>query len=310
MNDGQSRESRTHRARLGQELQRVRVLAGLSGRQIADTIGVSQSTVSRIERGDSVPSIRQVNTWTEAAGASDDKRALLASLAEIAVNEVTTHRARLAEGGLAAVQDSVHDLEQTARMLRHFQPGIIPGLLQTAEYARRILTFADPAADIGQAIAARLARQQSLYEPGRSCVLLLTEAALRFRPPGPREVLTGQLDHLAATVTLEAISFGVIPADAEMHAIIRCGFILYEDRIDDQPPFAFVETPHASLTASDPADVAVYQSQLEAFRRSAVYGTEAIDIVRSIAHPLTNKKGQRSLCTRSRHGHTARRQLG
>jgi len=86
-------------------------------------------------------------------------------------------------------------------------------------------------------------------------------------------------------VTLDSISFGVIPANAEMHALTRCAFIIYENRIDDRPPFAFVETPHASLSASDPPDVAIYQKQLEAFRRSAVYGAEAIDIVRSIAHP-------------------------
>jgi transcriptional regulator with XRE-family HTH domain len=280
MNEGQARE--THRTRLGEELRRFRVLAGLSGSQMAQAIGVSQSTVSRIERGDSVLSDIQVNAWADAARLSEERRMLLLSLAEAAVNEVITHRERLA-GGLAMIQDSVHDLERTARTLRHFQPGIIPGLLQTAEYARRILTFADPSADIGQAIAARMARQQLLYDADRTFEFLLTEAALRYRP-GP-DVLTAQLDHLAAVVTLNTISFGVIPADAEMHAITRCGFIIYEDRIDDRPPFAFVETPHASLSASDPADVAIYQGQLEAFRRSAVYGAEAVNIVRSIAHP-------------------------
>jgi hypothetical protein len=72
-----------------------------------------------------------------------------------------------------------------------------------------------------------------------------------------------------------------------MHAPTRCAFVIYEDRIDGRPPFAFVETPHASLSASDPADVKIYQDQLEQFRRSALYGTEAIGLVRSIAHPPT-----------------------
>ena len=62
-------------------------------------------------------------------------------MAEAAVNEVTTLRARLSNG-LAAVQEDVRSLEATARTLRNFQPGIIPGLLQTAAYARRILSFA------------------------------------------------------------------------------------------------------------------------------------------------------------------------
>jgi transcriptional regulator with XRE-family HTH domain len=288
MTAGQARE------RLGQELQRVRVLAGLSGARIAAALGISQSTVSRIERGDSVPSLAQVTAWADAAGAGEERRALVLALAEQAVNEVITHADRLT-GGLAFVQDSVHELEQTARTLRHFQPCIVPGLLQTAEYARRILAMADPAADLAQALAARMARQAILYDPGRTLEFVLTEQALRFRP-GPGDARTAQLDHLASVATLETVSLGVIPADAEMHAITRCGFILYEDRDGGRPPFAFTETPHASLSASDPADVQVYRDQLAAFRRSAVFGPEAISFVRSIA------REERALCTRTSSG--------
>lgn len=67
MNQGQAREPQTHRTRLGEELKRLRVLAGLSGSQMAQLIGVSQSTVSRIEKGDSVPSAAQVNVWADGA---------------------------------------------------------------------------------------------------------------------------------------------------------------------------------------------------------------------------------------------------
>ena len=273
MSEGQAREPQPHRIRLGEELKRLRVIAGLSGDRMADAIGVSQSTVSRMEQGLSVPSAVQVNAWANAAKAGEERRILLLSLAESAVNEVITHRERLT-GGLAAVQDSVGDLERTARMLRHFQPGYIPGLLQTAEYARRILTFADPTADIGQAIAARMARAKILYEPDREFEFLLTEQALRYRPgpEGPAGCSHRTLDHLAAVVTLDSISFGVIPANAQMHALTRCAFIIYENRIDDRPPFAFVETPHASLSASDPPDGPFTRTSLKpsAVQRSMV----------------------------------------
>ena len=278
-------EPRTQRTQLGAELRRVRMLAGLSGRKIARATGLSQARVSRIERGVSVPSLPEAAAWAAAAGVSDDRRAVILALAEAAVNEVATFRARLSHG-LAAVQDSVRDLEASARVIRNFQPGIIPGLLQTADYARRIMTFADitSGGGHGAAVAARLGRQQALHDPARSFEFLVTEAALRYRP-GPPMTLTAQLDHLAAVATLETITFGVIPADAQMHAITRCGFILYEDRTGDQPPVAAVETPHASLHASDPADVALYRDQLARLRESAVYGAGALNIVRSIAHP-------------------------
>jgi Domain of unknown function (DUF5753) len=172
-------------------------------------------------------------------------------------------------------------------VVRNFQPGIIPGLLQTAEYARQIMALAGIGlhGGLAAAVAARLGRQQALHDPDRSFEFLLTEAALRYRPaplqaltaqPGGRrdastnQTLTAQLDHLAAAVTLETNSFGLIPADAEMHAITRCGFILYEDRTGGQPPLAAVEAPHASLYASDPADVAPYREQLDRLPCAAV----------------------------------------
>jgi len=70
-----------------------------------------------------------------------------------------------------------------------------------------------------------------------------------------------------------------------MFAFPRCAFVLYEERTDDRPAMASVETPHSEAVASDPADVQKYRDQLELFRRSALTGTEAIDFVRSIAHP-------------------------
>jgi transcriptional regulator with XRE-family HTH domain len=284
MSDGQSREPRVQRARLGNELRQVRKLAGLSGEELGRQIGVSQKTVSRIEHGDSLPSLPQVNAWARAAKVPTDRRVILTGLLEAAVNEVATFRDKLTDG-LAAVQVSVRELEATSSAVRNFQPGIVPGLLQTAEYARRVLEMANLQDDrnLAAAVTARLERQQALHDPKRRFEFLMTEAALRWRP-GPREVLTAQLDHIAALATLETIEFGIIPADAEMHAITRCGFILYEDRNDGEPAVAFVETPHAALYASDPADVELYRDQLGLFRASGIYGAEALEIVRAIAH--------------------------
>jgi transcriptional regulator with XRE-family HTH domain len=266
---------------LGQELQRLRMLAGLSGAQVAQALGVSQQTVSRMERGLSAPTLAQATAWADAASASEERRMLVVYLAEAVVNEVIPHQERFESWGLAAEQEIVQREEETARMLRHFQPCFIPGLLQTAEYARRILTFSDPSGDISQALANRLARQQGLYKPGREFEFILTEAALRYRP-GEGDVLTAQLNHLTSVATLETVSLGVIPADAPMYALTQTAFIVYEDRTEGRPPFAKVEAPHASLSASEPEQVQVYQDRLATYRRSALFGGEAIDFVRSI----------------------------
>jgi hypothetical protein len=246
---------------------------------------VSQKTISRFERGDSLPSMPQVAAWARATSAGADRLTVLTGLLEAAVNEVATFRDKLADG-LVAVQLEVRELEASAGTVRNFQTGIIPGLLQTADYARHVLDMANINDDtnIAAAVAARLERQQALHDKSRRFEFLMTEAALRWRP-GPPELLAAQLDHVAALATLDTIELGVIPMDAEMHAITRCSFIVYEDRTDGRPPVVAVETPHASLYASDAADVELYRDQLALFRQSAIYGAEALDFIRAIAHP-------------------------
>jgi transcriptional regulator with XRE-family HTH domain len=282
---GQPHEPRAQRTRLGNELRRLRTLSGLSGADLGRQVKVSQKTISRIERGEALPSLPQITAWARATSAPDDRLPVLTGLLEAAVNEVSTFREKLTSG-LAAVQLGIGELEATAVTIRNFQAGVIPGLLQTAEYARRILDMANIQndADVAAAVAARLDRQQILYEKTRRFEFLITEAALRWHPGAP-ELLTAQLDHVSAVGTLDTIELGVIPADAEMHTITRCSFIVYEDRNDGEPPVVAVEVPHALLYASDADDVELYRDQLALFRQSAIYGPDALAFIRSIAHP-------------------------
>jgi len=98
-------------------------------------------------------------------------------------------------------------------------------------------------------------------------------------------VLAAQLDHLAAVVALETISFGVIPADAEMHAIMRGGFILTKTGLTICRRSRSWRRRTPRCTPTTPAHVQVYRDQLAAFRESAVFGDAALKIVRRIAHP-------------------------
>jgi transcriptional regulator with XRE-family HTH domain len=255
----------------------------LSGDQMGRRLGVSQRTVSRYETGEAIPSLPHVRAWASAADALPIQLDTLIAFAEAAVNEVAVFRDGLA-AGLTGTQISFRELEAGSRTVRNFQPGIIPGLLQTADYARRVLQIGDvgSSGDVEAAAVARMQRQEALYEPGRTFEFLLTESALRWRP-GPLAVVAAQLLQLVSLASLKTVNLGVIPADAEMHAITRCGFILYEDRDDDQAPVVFIETPHAAVFVSEPADVELYRAELKRFRESAAFGDEALAIIRALA---------------------------
>jgi len=271
---------RPRRLKLGEELKRLRVLAGVTQRQAATATRMSQSTVFRVENGTSVPSWPEVVAWADVTRAAGPDLALLRDLTEAALNEMTPFRERLKDG-LAAIQEDVRALEATAATLRNFQPTIIPGLLQTPAYAGLVLGIVgneDPAA----AVASRMRRQQILYEPGRQFEFLMTEAALTRRL-GPVSILAGQLEHVAAAASAaRSIELGVIPGDAVMKVIPWTGFVLYEDRADGEQPMVAIETAHAQIYVSEAADVKIYREYLALLRESALRGEEAIAAVRSL----------------------------
>lgn len=265
----QPRGPRIQRVRLGNELRRLRALAGISGRGVAAQLKIGQASISRLENGQAVPSLPQVNAWADAVGATEEQRTMLVALTEAALNEVETWRARMREG-LPAMQDDVSDLEESARLHLSFQPVIVPGLLQIADYARRVFELVDVlgGGDYAGAVARRLERQRILYADGHRFEFVLTEAALRLRIVPP-QVMAAQLAHIGNVATLENVDVRVVLLDAESTVIPWCSFTIY-DECGDLGPFVRVELPHVGVHASDLDDVELYRRQHAELRRSAV----------------------------------------
>lgn len=131
--------SEPQRRRLAEELRRLRVQADLTARQLADELKVNQSTVTRIENAQQGVSIARVAAWAKAAGASAEREAELLGLAEdILVGPRSWEAA--GETGSTDFQRDTQDLEARTGLLSIYQPAAIPGLLQTAAYARRLFS--------------------------------------------------------------------------------------------------------------------------------------------------------------------------
>lgn len=289
MTQGEVEEPKSLRQRLGVELRRLRILAGLSQRDMAARANLSQSKVSRIENGDAVPTLPQVKAWAAAAGASEETRSRLVELTEAAVTDVQTWRAAF-RPGVTHLQDKVRAREASTKALLNFQPTLVPGLLQTAEYARRVFPLVDVEGrqDVAAAVAGRLQRQQALYDPSRRFEFLITEAALRWRP-GPVSLLVAQLAHISSISTLENVTIGVIPLDVEAVAAPWHGFVIYESGKSDEDAYVVVETMHAELTINDPQDVEIYRRLWERFRSVAFFGDEARALLSRIAEDVRGR---------------------
>lgn len=269
----------TQRQRLGNELRRVRMRAGMSGRDIARHTSITQPTVSRMERGLTVPSSAEISEWARAANAGDDARALLLALHEAALNELTA----FTPGDIAGHQEDVNILQESARTVVSFQPALIPGLLQTTEYATAVLSIADPTGDIPSALARRMQRQADLYRRGRRFTFILTEGALRWNPGN--EILSAQLAYLAA-FNAPAVTIQVIPLGTVMHAVPSSGFTIYED-VKDGQPFVRAELPHAVITVNDPQQVDKYRDRVDRLTESALSQADSQAFIRAIAEQVS-----------------------
>lgn len=251
------------RERLGRELRRLRVLAGLTGPRLAELIGVSQSRVSRTETAKFRIDLDTVRRWLDATGADAETQLRVMALAEEAAVEIAEYRT-IFRGSLFNAQQALVAQEQAARRIRQFQPFQIPGPLQVPAYARVALQ-AGRLGDVGgleEAVAARMRRGENLRRADApEYQVLLTELALRYRPFGVSDA-----DRVAAwRKLLEAggaprITVRVIPTAAPMRQAPMCAFIITEFRDPAEPTIVGVELPAVELHFAGAEDVAAFET--------------------------------------------------
>jgi transcriptional regulator with XRE-family HTH domain len=204
------RPSRVRQA-LGAELRALRTLAGLTQRDLDSRVAIGQVAISRIERGERLPPRELAQRWARALNAPDDTTTRLLALVDAAHGE-TRPWSQLADD--SHLQVVAARREQDTRRVRDFSPVWLPGLCQTAEYARRLIPQVDPerSTDHAAAVAARVERQQILYREGRRFEFLIGQEALLWSP-GPG-AMAGQADRLATIATLTNVELRVLDAIA------------------------------------------------------------------------------------------------
>jgi transcriptional regulator with XRE-family HTH domain len=257
------------RKQLGNRLRLLRVRAGLTGDKMP---GFTQSKVSRLETGRTTPSLADIEAWARATNAGREEVAELAALVEQLAVATTSWRI-LHHLGRTEKQEDIAELERDSRAIRVFQPVMVPGLLQIAEYSRRVIemSLSAPLSDVNLAVHARQERQAILYDQSKRFEFLLTETALRWSP-GPPELMRAQLDRLTSVASLPNVQLGLIRLDAGPTAPFLHPFVVFES---DQTVIT-VETFTAELSIRDPADIATYRQYLDQLRAMAVWADAAV----------------------------------
>jgi len=261
------------RIEFGDGIKTLRKSKGLTGHQLAKEAGISQSKLSKIETGALVPSTDDLQKILPNLGASQSTIKRLIELARALRTEFVSWRFEHRQG-LAAKQIDVGEMEKQAKCIRVFQNAIIPGLLNIPAYARCVLDFANVSgqSDVDRAVAARIGRQQILYEPERQFEFLITEGAALSRFCDPQIVIQ-QLDRLSFLFGLPNIKIGFLPNRVVLPQIPVNSFAIFDSN------YRVVETLTGEVATVDQEDIAIYLQTFESLASAAIFGAHADPIL-------------------------------
>jgi hypothetical protein len=241
---------------------------------------MSAGKLSKIENGRVRPTVQDVDLILSALGVSQEVKNEFLATARAAATEALAWRL-LRRMGPWKHQNTIKAIEADTQELRLFQGQLVPGLLQTPEYASAVFSVppALPAGTMARTVAARIERQETLHDPERSFRFLICEHVLRWRVPSP-VVLALQLDRIVSLSRLPNVTIGVLPLNAPMPDFPMTCFSLHDDRL------VIAETFHSEITTRDPKDVQTYVETFERFAAAAVYGDDMRMLVEGIRDGL------------------------
>ena len=268
---------------LGDALRLAMEQVGLNGKRTARMLGWSESRVSRMLTGRLAATQDDLSALLAVLGVKGPQRARLMrlNLEQNTPGWLQQHDSRLPEQLKTLV-----DHENKATGITDFQAMVIPGLLQTGDYAQALLerSAVIPTQEIQTRVATRLGRQ-SLFSNDRrpTFTFYIHEFVLRL-PVGSREVMSEQLHHLLRMGVRRYIKIRVVPASFGAHAAIAGSCRLME--FADFKPVVYVDEQTASHFLELPAEIATYRKIFAALADCALDEGQSNDRIATLAVEL------------------------
>lgn len=265
---------------LARQLRLMREEAGLTLEQAAPKLDFSVSKLSRIENAQVVIDVHWVKSMLDVYNVGGDRWTELMELAREARQPGWWRAYGLGNNSYIA-------FETEAACIQDFTGTYVPGLMQTADYARALM-LAVPvrrsAAQLDNEVAARTYRQQRLtaVETPLELVAVIDESALH-RPVGGPEVLRGQLSRIAGLAGLDTVTLRVLPTAVGAHAALPSGFTILNFGDLGEPDMAYAEHTLGALSLDKDSDVARARLTFERVLSDALDPAESLALVRRLA---------------------------
>jgi transcriptional regulator with XRE-family HTH domain len=261
----------------GAELRYYRGRAGLSQTDLAALVNISHDVISKIETGDRPPA-KDFPERLDAVPELDTR----GGLTRIWGNLRKGLRHRAVPGWF---QPWTH-FEAQAATLRSYEPLLVPGLLQTEDYARAILA-ASPGGkhdDLDDQVAARIARKAVFARADAPQLWSVVDEGVLHRSIGGTKVMHDQLEHLADVAENPQTTIQVIPASTGAHAGLLGGFVIAD--LDSSPSMVYLETAAEGQIADSPAIVAHAMLRFDALRSEALPRAASRDLIMKVAEDI------------------------
>lgn len=270
------------RRRLGQELRRLRELKGMTAEEVAERLLVSQSKISRLENGRRSISQRDVRDLCGVYEVEDHR--VVESLMQMAKDSRQ-------QGWWHAFGDIPYSvyigLETDAASLRVYEPQIVPGLLQTREYAEALIAGAlpeTPVSDVEKRVQVRLRRQERVVSTESPLRLwaVVDEAALH-RVVGNKELMREQLEYLVEQSQLPHVTVQVLPFSMGAHPGITGHYAILEFPDTADSSVVYIEGVTSDLYLEKANDVHKYTVMYEHLRAQALNVEQTREFIQDVA---------------------------
>ncbi|MEU1041164.1 helix-turn-helix transcriptional regulator [Streptomyces sp. NPDC005907] len=272
------------RRKLGAELRALRGRAGLTSGEAARLVGWHQSKVSRIETGTSGAKPPDVRRLLDAYGVqSPELRELLVALA--GSDGDGRHWWHAYRGVLPPAYRDFISLESQASAMRTLETCVVPGLLQTPEYARAVTRAAVEGLEDGKLnalVEVRLARQDVLRShPPLELSAVLDEAVLR-RTVGGHAVMRRQLERLLVAARLPHVRLQVLPFASGAHVGISGPFVIFSFPNTSDLDVVVLDHMTSSFHLERKEDLRAYTEAFNTLRAHALSPGDSVDYIAAI----------------------------
>jgi transcriptional regulator with XRE-family HTH domain len=256
----------------GAEVRRWRTSAGLSQEQLGQRVGYSGAQVGKVETGERAPSQEFAQHCDQALPGAGGLFLRI------------YHLARRWDGGYPSWFVEWVQAEGRAITLHTWEPLLIPGLVQTPEYARALFQAwrsARTDAELDQLISARIERQLIFERPNPPSLWAVIDEGVLTRCVGSPQTMRDQLTHLLDVSDRLRITVQVVPAGAGAHAGLLGAFAIAG--FGDAPALVYLESPDQGQTTQRSSVVVKVSETFDTLRAEALPRGASRDLIRKVA---------------------------